>query len=255
MKSLRLGAESILALGVSLCWPACGGSDAPSSTAGPSSRPSSTNIVAERAFSYQAAASPQSTLSVSGVNGTITITKGASGTVTISGVRRVGSDSFSDAQSRLEGLQVQVTTVGSEIRVETSQPVDTQGRNYVVNYEIGIPANIHVSARNDNGDISLIDTSGNVQVRLTNGSIRSRATLPRDGTIDQSTVNGSIELSIPASSNAELSASVTNGSISVSGLELQGQVATSDSLRGTLGDGRGTIALRTVNGNITIRAS
>ncbi len=64
------------------------------------------------------------------------------------------------------------------------------------------------------------------------------------------TVNGNIELEIPQNTSADFSANVTNGAIQILNLTLQNEVATTRSLRGTLGNGQGTIKTNTVNGNI-----
>jgi hypothetical protein len=250
---MRLKARATLLLAlmtVPLTWMACGGGDTPTSPDGP---PGSTDQVAEETFSLPVAATDQSTLTVRGINGGVDITGGAAaGSVTISGVRRIESNSASDAQSRLAQLQVQVTTLGSDIVVETDQPSDTEGRNYIVNYAISVPDGVDVSVRNVNGAVTLTRIAANVLVDLTNGAISSEVTLPRDGTIEESTVNGDIELRIPANTGAQLMANVTNGEIQASGLEVEDQVSTGTSLEGTLGDGRGTISIRTVNGSISL---
>jgi DUF4097 and DUF4098 domain-containing protein YvlB len=145
-----------------------------------------------------------------------------------------------------------VTSLANEILVETIQPEQTGGRNYTVVYTITVPQRFDVSVTNVNGDVNPRQILGNVSVELTNGQIDSQVTLPRDGTIDLATTNGSITLRIPQNTGAAFSANVTNGNISVTNLNLQGQVSTSNSLQGTLGDGRGTISLRAVNGNISV---
>jgi hypothetical protein len=243
---------SLALMSAPFTWIACGGND-PQSPTDPSGPPGSTDQVAEETFSLPVAATDQSTLTVRGINGGVDVTGGAApGSVIISGVRRVESNSLSDAQARLSGLQVQVTTLGSEILVETDQPADTEGRNYIVNYTISVPDGVDVSVRNINGGVTLTRIAADVLVDLTNGAISSEVTLPRDGTIEESTVNGDIELRIPANTGAQLMANVTNGEIRVSGLVIEDQVATGTSLEGTLGDGRGTISIRTVNGSISL---
>jgi hypothetical protein len=252
MGSIVRATLSLALMSTPLTWIACGGSDTPSPT-DPGGPPGSTDQVAEETFSLPVSATAESTLTVRGINGGVDVTGGAApGSVTIAGVRRVESNSLSDAQSRLAGLQVQVTTLGSEIIVETDQPADTEGRNYIVNYTISVPDGVDVSVRNTNGGVTLTGIAGNVVVDLTNGTISSQVTLPRDGTIEESTVNGDIELRIPASTSAQVTANVTNGEIRVSGLTIEDQNAAGNSLEGTLGDGRGTISIRTVNGSITL---
>jgi hypothetical protein len=213
---------------------------------------SSTDVVAEETFSLEDNVTTQNTLSVAGINGTISVTASADAdSVAVTGVRRVGSESFEDAQAHLPELQVQVSSTADEILVETIQPTETGGRNYTVNYTITIPEGMNVSVANTNGNVNLRQIVGSALVDLTNGRISARVTLLADGTIDLMTVNGNVELNIPQTTNADLSASVTNGNITVTNLTVQNEVLTTNSVQGTLGNGQGTIILRTTNGNIT----
>ena len=60
-------------------------------------------------------------------------------------------------------------------------------------------------------------------------------------------------MSIPTSTSAEFSADVAGiGAIIVSDLDIKDSLSTSKSLTGTLGNGEGSIALNSVNGNIEI---
>jgi DUF4097 and DUF4098 domain-containing protein YvlB len=102
-----------------------------------------------------------------------------------------------------------------------------------------------VSVGNVNGQITLNEIFGSAFVALVNGRIEGEITLPLEGTISMNLVNGNIDLDIPANTSAEFS-------ISVTGLHLQNQVSSPTSLRGTLGEGEGTISLTTVNGNISV---
>ena len=64
--------------------------------------------------------------------------------------------------------------------------------------------------------------------------------------------NGDIDLAVPTSTSADFSASTGNGTVSVSNLNLKGGTQTLRSKNGMLGQGEGTIALRTSNGHITV---
>ena len=96
------------------------------------------------------------------------------------------------------------------------------------------------------------DIYGSVAVELVNGDIDSKVTLPLDGTIAMGVANGDIELDIPKNTSAQFASSVVNGEITVSNLNIQNKVETSKSVSGTCGDGRGTINLSTVNGDINV---
>lgn len=232
---------------------------------------SNTDFVAKHTFSFGVQVKDHTRLRLEGVNGDVMIT-GLSDTdsVIITGERRVGSESTEDAEEHLQKLEVSVKDLGNEVSVKTIQPEKAYGRSYVVDYNITLPKNFEVSASNVSGlvaldsinnsvsighvsgQIRLDKISGSVFASLVSGQIEGEVTLPLDGTISMSVVSGSIELDIPQSTSAQFSASVVSGSISISNLILQNQVSTPDSLSGRLGDGRGTISLSVVSGNISV---
>ena len=109
-----------------------------------------------------------------------------------------------------------------------------------------------VNVHSVNGTITLNDIFGSVAVELVNGDIDSKVTLPLDGTIAMGVANGDIKLDIPKNTSAQFASSVVNGKINVSNLNLQNKVETSKSVSGTCGEGRGTINLSTVNGDINV---
>jgi hypothetical protein len=212
---------------------------------------SNTNFVARESFSFQVA--PRNRLSLNGINGTVTVTGSTgAGFVTVAGQRRVESESQSDADEQLQRLEVQVLEMADEILVETTQPDNTGGRNYVVDYVVTAPAETELFVDNTNGHVLVMDIARSATVQLLNGRIDGRFSLPRDGWIDLMTTNGTIELAVPRNTSASLSATVSNGSIAVENLALQGENRTPNSLQATLGNGRGRIELLTVNGNISV---
>ena len=87
---------------------------------------------------------------------------------------------------------------------------------------------------------------------MTNGNIDAGMSLPLNERIDLATVNGNVNLTIPTSTSAQFSASVTFGTVRVSNLNLKGGTSTTQAKSGTLGDGEGTIALRSSIGDITV---
>lgn len=264
MKSLFKKFGVLLILLTQLVWmTSCGDND--------NSQITNRNFEARESFSFEVAVENRSRLRLQAINGEITITglPGAN-SVIITGEKRVESDSTEDAEAYLPELEVNVQSLTDEVLVETIQPQETQGRNYIVDYTITLPNNLaaqvdhvngivtidsitnSVSVTTVNGDVSLHNIVGSTFVEIINGPIDSEVTLPLDGTIDMRTMNGTIELDIPQSTSAEFSANVTNGNISVANLVLQNEVRTSTSLRGTLGNGQGTISLETINGNIRV---
>jgi DUF4097 and DUF4098 domain-containing protein YvlB len=230
-----------------------------------------TNFEATAAFSFDIDVASHTQVRVEGINGNVSFDGQPGRTVvTIAGERTVGSESLADAEAHLDELQVSVSDLGDEIFAQTTQPDDTQGRSYIVDYNITLPQNLAAFVTNLNGSVTvrtlenrvtafvangqvILDAiTGDTFADLTNGQITAYIIVPLDGTADLSIVNGNIDLEIPTNTSADLTATVVNGIITTSNLDFQNLTQTSTSLSGTLGDGRGTITLSTANGNIEI---
>lgn len=215
---------------------------------------SNNDSIATEPFSFEVGAQGHMRLRLEGINGTISVVgSSAARSVSITGERRVGSESMEDAQSALQQLEVKVEELANEVFVETVQPQENQGRNYAVDYIVTLPRNFEVSITTINGDVAVKEMLASTFVDLTNGQIDVKVDLPRDGTIDLSTANGPIALDIPHNTSSEFRANVANGRIEISNLTLLSETRTPTSLQGRLGDGRGMITLRTVNGDIGVR--
>ena len=229
------------------------------------------NFSAEEPFSSHVNVQNQSGLRLVGITGTIAVTGSASTTIiSITGKRRVEAESLSDANNCLKQLQVNVQDLGNEVSVETLQPKDTQGRNYIVDYVIVLPQrflvqltdvtgavsvdsiNNTVLVNSVTGSVTLNGIAGNSTVSLVTGAIDGRVTVPANGVVDFSTVTGSINLKIPTVTSAQLTASLITGSIVTSNLVFQSQSSSPTSFVGKLGGGKGTIALKTVTGGINV---
>ena len=228
-------------------------------------------FAARKAFSFEVDIAQQSRLRLEAVNGNVAI-DGRPGvrSVTITGERIVESSSLGDAEDHLDEVSVQVRDFSDEVFVRTIHPRNSQHRNYVVHYTITMPKDLaleitHINGNLDvdtiengvsidhaNGNVRLANVVGSARVKVVNGFINSDVTMPLDGVIDMSTSNGNIDLAIPASTSATLSASVANGQIRTSNLALEDQSDSPRSLDGTLGEGEGTIDLKTLNGNINV---
>jgi hypothetical protein len=247
------------------------------------------NATAVEPFSFTVNVANQIRFRIEGINGLIDVVgvPGAA-TVEIRGERRVRSKSEADARDYLRNLEVWVSDSNNEVFVKTVQPQETQGRNLEVTYYISIPADWETIANNANGNVrvdsltgkvSVALANGNVQmqeilgnltigltngnvslaaitggalVALVNGNISAGVTLPQNATCEMNTVNGTIALRIPQSTSARFSADVTNGAINVTGLVIHDVITTPKSVSGRLAEGRGKIALKTVNGNIGV---
>ena len=242
---------SILAVAALILLGACNGSGTPTAP-GPARR--NTNFRAVEAFAYTLIGANRP-LRLQGINGTVQVTAGPTGsavTVTVTGEREVRSDSQQDADAQLPLLQVDVQDAGSEILVSTRQPSNPEGRSYVVNYILTVPAATELDIVNVNGSVDIHDTAGHVSVRVTNGRVEAAARVRPGGAVRLTTINGEIVLHLPRDTSAVFSAQVANGSITLTNLVLQNEARTGTSLRGTLGAGDGTVSLQTTNGGIRV---
>lgn len=193
-------------------------------------------------------------LTINGINGRISLTEDTGiSSIIISGVMKVGSTvSAEDAQQHLDQLDVENAIQGDVIIVKTAQPKKSNGRNYIVDYEILFPDDMQINVSNVNGEISIQSTFSNFSLSQVNGSIEAEAALPQQGSFNLSTADGDITLYIPTDTSSLLSSITATGEISFSNLTINDLVHTDHSLSGYLGAGEGNIIISTANGNIAI---
>jgi len=259
---------------------ACGGVSGPNFTVNtggwsgewPWFWPSKPTFTVYRDFSENVPVGGHGRIRLDAVNGEIVITGQPGATsVTVTAELIVGSNvSRVDAETGLTQLAVHVADLSDEIFVQTMQPKNMDGRQYIVNFTITVPSDLAVDVTQVNGNVTVLDIesslfveveNGNVHlsdifgfatVNVDNGSVDANVTLPPGGEIMVSVVNGDIDLRIPTATSAELSALVGIGAITWDNLDLMNAVHTNKSLTGTLGDGTGLIDLDTRNGSIDV---
>jgi hypothetical protein len=226
--------------------------------------------VATDTFSSAVEVTTQASLRVEAENGGVTVIGAANAdSVTVDAVLEVRAGTVEDAQAGLAELDVEIRTTEDAVIVKTLRPEDTDGRTFVVDYEIVVPKDLEVQITNANGGIvvesientvvienangsmDLQDIIGSFFAILGNGEVAAEVALPADGTIEIIIGNGNVDLFIPVSTSADFSATVGNGSISVVNLTLENMVTTDASVTGRLGSGDGTITLQLGNGTIT----
>jgi hypothetical protein len=212
-----------------------------------------TDFSFEAAFYYRLDLADHESFRLEGISGEVSISDVAgSDSIVITGVRRVRSESVEDAEEHLSLLDVSVRDLSDEVLVETTQPEQSQGRSYEVDYEVILPAVVTLNIANVNGQVNLEDISGDVTVYIVNGQVVGEVAIGAGGVIDLSVVNGAIALDIPKTTSAEFGATVVNGYISLSDLTLHDSQSSTHSLTGTLGTGDGTISLAVTNGTIAV---
>ena len=228
-------------------------------------------IFAEKTFTTELPLFNQLRLRVEAVRGDIEIEgRDDVESITIIARKWVGSNNMEDAEKRLPGLEIQVSDHTDEIVVQTLQPENSPGREYIVDYHIIIPSTLETQLTVISGDIGIVNvrkqiwvdsTNGtvflsniaaSVEVNLTNGNIDSTMVIPIDGEVRMYVDNGNIDLSIPTTTSAEFAASVTNGSIVTYNLVFETAEQTNKSLTGMLDMGEGVIDISSINGNIAV---
>jgi len=235
----------------------------------PSDDAHNTKYSASESFSYEFVVENQDNASINAINSTINFV-GYENILTakIWGERIVKSESKSDAESHLEKLKVSVNSTNDNIYIETKQPGESNGREYLVNYYMSVPNDWDVSidiingivnidsVNGDividmvNGEIQLEEIKGNLDVNLTNGEVNCKMILPQNGTCEITSINAKINFYIPQNTSANFAAGVLNGTVSVTNLNLQNLQSANNFVNGLLGDGKGTIKLEAVNGVI-----
>ncbi|MFH1763553.1 MAG: hypothetical protein ABIF09_05105, partial [Gemmatimonadota bacterium] len=127
---------------------------------------------ASATFSRNLAWSDQIAVKVTGANGSVRIW-GVPGAheVVVDAVRRVRSDSRRDAEEHLADVQVSVQTGPQEFEIKTVQPNHSDGRSYIVDYEITVPAHLFPIVTQGNGFIRLEGIHADMEVTNGNGNV------------------------------------------------------------------------------------
>ena len=214
-------------------------------------------------------------LSVSNVNGSVTVTGGSGDTVEIIAIKKA------DNQKTLDGIEVEITHTADSIVIETDLPNSDSwyswgGNGGSVTYEIMVPAATNldsvetvngdvevsgvsgeVEAESVNGDLDLSDLASNASFSTVNGSIEaSFSRLEGQQKVKAETVNGRVTIRVPKNADVDVSADTLNGSINARdfGLETDKGFVGSD-LNGSIGSGSARLNVDTVNGSIKIRSN
>jgi len=224
-------------------------------------------------------------LSLTNLNGSITITSHAQAEVKIMATKTVRAASHQEAERLMEQLKIEITRGPDFIEIETEYPRQRRSHSsfwnlftsnrpgqFSVSYEIVVPeqvklnlrttnGHVHVEnvsgeliVRTTNGGLKLIDVDGSISAKTTNGSIESTISkFDAANELDLVTTNGKIKIELPDAVDATVYARTTNGRISTDfPLQTTGHYS-SRRIEGTIGAGNGKIELRTTNGSISIQ--
>ncbi len=217
-------------------------------------------------------------LRLQNVNGAVRVGTWDKAEIRVSAVKRAKG---SGAEEALAQTQIRVTKQGSTLDVETILPKPTRSWGIFnwgnragaeVTYELLLPAGLAVDVETVNGRVSaegrvapltLNTVNGSVRVEAhaapvnvntVNGSVEVAFSGPLQ-TADLETVNGSVTVSCARDSSFRFDLQTVNGKIRSDFPEVlvEGKWGPKEA-RGTISEGKGRLAVETVNGEVRIVA-
>ena len=229
-------------------------------------------------FRWQGRVEPGRTVTIRGVNGSITATPG-SGEVVVEAVKTARRSDPGEVTVEViedaEGVLVCAVYPSGWFRQNRcarggSYRMNSRNNDVRVAFSVSVPDGVRLEARNTNGDVRVSGLSGDVSAATVNGDIEAESAgsvsaSSVNGDIDAAmgavppenlsfnAVNGRIRLALPADADADLSLRTVNGGIdSDFPIEVRGRWGPR-SASGQLGRGGPGIAVSTVNGGIEVR--
>lgn len=213
------------------------------------------------------------------VNGRITAESTDGKDVVVEGKRSAKARSDEAAKERLAQLEIREEVGGSVVRVESRPPRMSGFGGHEIEWTVKIPKGLIVDLRTVNGGVRMIDLTGELYAKSTNGGIRGTRLIvdkieasvvnggveielgaPLDATdsVELSSVNGGVTLGLPVESKATIAARAVNGGVRVS----EDLKATQDEesqeferrrrFNGTMNGGGAKVSATTTNGGVRI---
>ena len=204
-------------------------------------------------------------------------------------VRAGGKDQV-EAEACLGAIEIEAAPVTRKIQLVRTNWLRSKRPDWGqrLSYSVRLPKTMAVQAQTDNGRITVEDTEGPIVLDSGNGALIIRggarevrahsgngrivvqtaapdidldtgnggiqadlsASGPVAGRID--TGNGSVRVSFTPDTFADLTVNTGNGRIRARSLNIKDLYTTRNSLRGTIGEGGGTLRIRTGNGSVTL---
>ncbi len=216
-------------------------------------------------------------LSISNVNGDISIRAAGGGQLLVTAKLKA------DSEEDLEKISVVVTDKDGHIEFETKHGKSISWFNWgdsnsgEVEYTIHLPTSVplesiatvngdvmiagaEVSSQIStvNGDLELSDISGNVALETVNGDISVKfLSFNSSQSASVQTVNGSVVVYLPADASTTVKAETVNGKIRATDFNLDANEGrfVGSSLKGDIGGGSASLLMETVNGSIKVKSS
>ncbi len=213
--------------------------------------------------------SPDGRVSVSNLNGPVTISAWDKNEVQLDAIKT------GESKERLDEAKIEVTAGSSAIDIRTHYPTDSHNNYHAatVGYTLHVPRRARLyKIELVNGQIAIDGVQGGIHASSVNGSVEAKnsmgemnlhsvngrvvAELQSPGRlVDLGTVNGQVALRLPSNASAEIDASTVHGNISNEfNIPVnRGRFAPGSEMKARLGNGEAQMKLSTVNGGIEIQ--
>ncbi len=222
-------------------------------------------------------------------NGTISVTASPDTVIVDSVLKYAYGRDRADAEEAVENVVYSDTVVGDELRVEAEMP--SGGRPYGASLTITAPESTDLSLATTNGDVSVTNTVGGINVGTTNGKVELSGTtgtasvsttngrlnvavhsgafygattngaidcdiaaLRPSETVGLSTTNGKVTLLLPDDVSALIEATNSNGLITIYDFTVTYETQGENHIRARIGSGASTVTITTTNGDVVVRS-
>lgn len=211
---------------------------------------------------------PSGTFDLQNVNGSVEVSSWDRHEVEIHAVKTANRN-----VRDLERVTIEVNARPDAVSITTRYPHD-EGVEVSVQYRIRVPQDCLVARvtnvngglrisgvpnarelRSVNGNVEILDSSGQIKAHTTNGNIHVEMRSFNDSqSLSAETVNGSVLVALPPDAGGELDVATMNGDFrSELPVSLEGSFS-AHGFHGTLGRGGSPVRVRSVNGGIRVVA-
>lgn len=186
---------------------------------------------------------------------------------------QIEAELAASSEEELDRIHIEVRGQGDQVEVRAEMPHGEWflwGGSRRVDYRIHLPADARLELRTVNGQVRvegvsgelrastvngavrIAEAAGSVEAKTVNGSIEADYRTLAEGRHVFSTTNGSVTLYLPSDAHGRFDAHTVNGRVSTEfPLEVNNK-AGRHHLEGRLGEGGGSLDVRTVNGSVKL---
>lgn len=217
------------------------------------------------------------------VNGSIEVEGWDRGTISVFAEIRVKAPSKSEAKKIFKKIEFDVESDDGHLMIKADIPRirKTSFLNFFgdgngsvrIDYTVKVPEGTSLDLESVNGDIFVEGVDGHFRFKTVNGKIEavmlggdgeisvvnggidcSLESFPEGGDLDVKNINGNVTIEIPEETGAEVDIKTLNGRIRL-GFDLEKTVQLKKKrVVGEIGDGNGSIRIRTTNGGVRLTA-